>query len=153
MKRLSLFLALLTPVLALAQAATPACIPMVNGYPQGLPVIYQTTRYCHAYWMCNAKNGASGVVEGLSWRRSLSACTTDAVFQVAWPKAMEVHAASAKVGTAHRLWRESVTFGCDDPRVHGENSDRGRMCRERNAVFVANRAIWWSLPTGGEWRQ
>lgn len=154
MKRLILIFALIAPAFAFAQAAPPMCIPMVNGYPQGLPVAHQTTRYCHAFWLCNTKAGDSGTVEGISWRRSTwSSCSTDAVLQVAWPKAMEVQQASAKVGTAHRLWRESVAFGCDDPRIHAEDSDRGRMCRERNAVFVANRDRWWKLPAGGEWRK
>lgn len=153
MKRLLVFVALLICVPAFAQSKPPACIPMVNGYPQGFPVVQQTTRYCHAYWMCNTKAGDSGVVDGVSWPRSLSACTSDAVMLAIWPKAMEVQQASAKVGTAHRLWRENVGFGCDDPRVYGETSVRGEMCRERNAVFVANRSKWWSLPAGGEWRK
>lgn len=143
----------ISPVHAQAQAATPMCIPMVNGYPQGLPVVHPTSRYCHAYWMCNTKAGDAGTVEGVSWPRTMSACTSDAMLLAIWPRAMEVQQASAKVGTAHRLWREGVAFGCDDPRVHAEDSDRGRMCRERNAVFAANRDRWWKLPTGGEWRK
>lgn len=156
LRNLTLFLAglLIVGSYAIGQSSVPMCIPMVNGYPQGLPVVHTTTRYCHAYWLCNTKVGDAGTVEGLSWRRtSWSSCSTDAVLNAAWPKAMEVQQASAKVGTAHRLWREGVAFGCDDPKVHAEDSDRGRMCRERNAVFVANRDRWWKLPAGGEWRK
>lgn len=154
MKRLYLFLALLiAPVLALSQAAPPMCIPTVNGYPMELfPRVHQTSTSCHLYYLCQNKAGTSGEVAGVSWPKSALPCTADAMMAVLWPKALEVQAASAKVGTAHRLWRAGVAFGCDDPRVHGENSDRGRMCRERNSVFVANRASWWTLPAGAEWR-
>lgn len=155
LRNLTLFLcgALLIGSAAIGQSTTPMCIPMVNGYPQGVPVVHSTTRYCHAYWMCHTKDNSAGTVEGISWKRpTWTACSVDAALRTLWTPAMEVQQASAKVGTAHRLWRENVPFGCDDPKIHAEDSDRGRMCRERNAVFKENRDRWWTLPTGAEWR-
>ena len=131
---------------AFGQAAPPRCIPLVNGYPEGLPIVHQTARYCHVYQMCNNKDGTRGWVEGIS---APGTCSQAAIA----PAVAAVHAATAKVGTAHAQWRQTVRFGCNDPKVYSESSDRGTMCRERNAEFAANRERWWPLPAGGEWRK
>lgn len=153
MKRLIFLLVLLAaPLFAHAQASPPMCIPMVNGYPQGLPVVSESVRYCHAYWLCNTKGGEMGLVEGVSWPKRVSACGADAVLRAVWPKAMEVQVASATVGTAHRLWRENIAIDCyDKAALVKASTDTRRMCVERHARLKANKRTWW--PTVTDWEK
>ena len=151
----SILFGLVATVLAstvLAQASPPMCLPMVNGYPQGLPIVSESTRFCHAYWLCNTKGGEMGLVEGVSWPKRISACRADAVLQTVWPKVMEVHAASATVGTAQRLWREAVPIDCYDKAALARASlDTRRMCVERHARLKANKRTWW--PEVKDWEK
>lgn len=148
LRNLTLFLAalLLIGSAAIGQTALPMCIPIVNGYPDGPPVLRQTTAFCHVYQLCNSKDGSVGQVEGISWPRAGQACD----MLKAWPQAMQVHAASAKVTTAHELWRENVKFGCTERAILAEQSSRGRMCRERHVLLRDNKRAWWPHVTDWE---
>lgn len=151
MKRTLIYLAslaVLMPGLAAAQATAPMCIPTVNGYVQGMPIVRESYRYCHVYWLCNNKGGEEGAVEGLSWpKATVAGCTTDAIYKAVWPRALDVHTASAKVGTAHAAWGEKVSFDCYNKAEANKTLDRRRMCVERHTLLKANKRAWWPQVT------
>lgn len=130
---------------AFAQGAStpPMCIPTVNGYVKGLPVVSESTRYCHVYWLCNNKGGEEGAIEGLSWPKRINGCAPDAVLRTLWPKALAVHSASATVTSAHATWKQDVAFDCYNKAEVVKSNERRAMCVERHARLKANKRTWW----------
>lgn len=136
---LSCALALLWPAAALAQSPTgsppplPMCIPMVNGFPAGVPRWEWGDVGEHLFWPCRAKLGApvewfgvSCLHGSCSHRRMGDAIT-------------EITRASAKVATARRLWEQNIQFGYG---VAAEQTPRGALAREWGAILARRKAIW-----------
>lgn len=132
-------LAALLPGAAAAQAAAgsppplPMCIPLVNGYPAGVPRWEWGQVGEHLFWPCRAKLGAPVVWHGISClhgscshRRMGDAIT-------------EITRASAKVSTAKRLWEQNILFGYD---VAAEQSQRGALAREWADTLRRRKAVW-----------
>jgi hypothetical protein len=128
------FVALLTVSPAVAQVKRPACYPLVNGYPEGAPQIIRAQVGIHIYWFCSDIKGSKPKVEGVScvWNR----CSE----WLAGHIITTITRASAKVGTANAFWDEKVEFLCPD--VEQEETERGRLCRERRAILDQNAAAW-----------
>jgi hypothetical protein len=123
---LSILLAL--PALAMAQVEPPACFPLVNGYPQGVPKVIKTDIGTHLFWFCGDVKRTKVEVAGLSCEAGQC---SDAAFAAA---VSAVTRASAKVGTARALWAESVTVDC--------KTDTRPLCVERSSLIEQNRAAW-----------
>lgn len=118
-----------------AQATKPACYPMVNGYPQGLPRVVSGEFGTHIYWLCSDYKGSPPTVNGFSCLKGQCAETVLAGAILA------ITRASARVTTANALWDQHVVFDCTVD-LAGENSPRGDLCWERAAKFVENRTEW-----------
>ena len=136
---LSFVLAVLWPVGALAQLPAssqpplPMCIPMVNGYPAGVPRWEWGDVGEHLFWPCRAKLGAPVEWFGIS-------CLHGSCSHRKMGEAMtEITRASAKVGAARRLWEESITF---DYSVATEQTPRGALAREWGAILARRKSIW-----------
>lgn len=118
-----------------AQATPPPCFPLVNGtHPIG-PRAVLGSHGVHVFWFCSPRSDQMAKEYGFSvplgqaeqWHRLNGAVG-------------EITKASAKVATAQRVYSEAFSFQC--VQVAGEQTARGRMCRERQAVFDANITKW-----------
>jgi len=106
----------------------PACFPLVNGYPVGTPKIIKTEVATHLFWFCGDVKRTKVELTGLS-------CPAGECSESAWSAAVHaVTRASAKVGTAKRLWAANVQINCD--------TDTRPMCVERNALIDRNWEAW-----------
>lgn len=138
--------AMLWPAQAEAQQTTlraslPKCIPLVNGYPLGIQIA-ESDNYLHVYLLCRDRGDTRSYFEGVSCNKQTT-CSYVQFFK----SALTVHYASAKVSTAHSEYRKSVKFDCRD--VVKEQTDRGRMCRERYDILAANLTEWFpQVPAG-----
>lgn len=120
---------------AQAQATKPACYPLVNGYPVGLPHVVTGEYGTHVFWYCSDVKGSAPRSTGFSCLKDRCAAATlsAAIFAVT--------RASARVTTANALWAEHVTFDCT-PALVMEESARGDLCWERATLQAENRAEW-----------
>lgn len=118
-----------------AQATKPACYPLVNGYPVGLPRVVSGEYGTHVFWYCSNSKGAAPHSTGFSCLKDQCAETVLAGAIVA------ITRASARVTTANTLWAEHVAFDCT-PALVMEDSPRGNLCWERAALQAMNRAEW-----------
>lgn len=128
-----------SPAIAQAQpstgAAPPPCFPLVNGTHTLGPRAVLGEHGIHVFWMCSPRVDQAAQEYGFSvplakidqWHE-----LNDAV--------AEISKASAKVGTAQRIYSEKIGYRCVD--VAAERTSRGRMCRERQTVFDANIVKW-----------
>lgn len=128
-------LLMLAAGLAQAQAPRPACYPLINGYPAGVPRVAYGTVGAHVYWQCSDSKGSPPGWYGMSC--SYAVCSSDAVLAGVVSR---ITRASAKVGTANSEWDKAVTFEC--AKVLAEQTARGALCRERAATLRANAAAW-----------
>lgn len=115
-------------------APRPACYPLINGYPVGMPQQRTGTYGVHVFWFCSDSKGGPLRAEGISCLKNL--CSE----ALAGQAMAAVTRASAKVGTANAEWDKHVAFNCPD--VEAEQTPRGNLCRERKAFLEANRAAW-----------
>lgn len=136
---ISLAFIALWPFGALAQSPAgnppplPACIPLVNGFPAGVPRWEWGQVGEHLFQPCRARLGAPVVWYGIS-------CLHGSCKHRLLGEAMtEVTRASAKVTTARRLWEANVLF---DYSVAVEQTPRGALAREWGAILARRKAIW-----------
>lgn len=134
---LLLVLLTLAPLRIAAQAAPPprpACTPLVNGYPVGLPTEAAGALGRHLYWKCRLPKTDELYFYGFSCPHTL--CSPDKLGEA-------IHAitrASARVGVLGALWDANVEFHC--PLVLTEQTTRGALCRERLQILKANAREW-----------
>lgn len=118
-----------------AQAVPPPCFPLVNGnHPIGPRAVLGDVGV-HVFWFCSARSDQPAKEYGFSVPLAQAEqwhLLNDAIAQIT--------KASAKVATAQRLYSEAFNYQC--VQVAKERTARGRMCRERQAVFDANIAKW-----------
>jgi hypothetical protein len=135
MKRILAAILLMVCTAAHAQSTPPPCLPTVNGYPVGEFRYQEAQVGVHVFFMCESKSDGQRMVYTLScpWAK----CSR-AVFSAAL---ISVTRASAKVGTAHALWKEHVAFDCN-PAIRKEQTQRGALCREQAAILLANHKAW-----------
>lgn len=119
---------------ARAQAPRPPCCPLINGYPASLPHIAVGAVGRHIYWACSSSKSAAPLWYGFSCIEA--ECNTT----LAREAAARVTRASAKVGTANAEWDKAVTYTC--AAVVAEQTPRGVLCRERQALLNNNAAGW-----------
>lgn len=118
---------------AASQPQLPMCIPLVNGYPAGVPRWEWGQVGEHLFWPCRAKLGAPVVWFGVSClhgscsHRKLGDAIT------------EITRASAKVATAKRLWEQNIQF---DYSVALEQTPRGALAREWADTLKRRKPIW-----------
>lgn len=139
---LAFALALLLPV-AHAQSGppAPACFPLVNGHPVGMPMVDKRTAAWHVFWLCGDVRKKEVHVTGFSCAKGH--CNERALGMVI----SSVTRASAKVGESKKWWAEFMTVDCDgaaDPRAEVRT-----MCAERASIIEAKRADWKLL--GDAW--
>lgn len=126
---------LLAAGLAQAQAPRPACYPLINGYPAGVPRVEFGQVGTHVYWPCSDSKGAPPTWWGFSCPNA--SCSSTAALSGVISR---ITRASAKVGTANAEWDKAVAYDC--ARVQAEQTARGALCRERAATLRANLAAW-----------
>lgn len=137
---LALLLLVIAPTLARAQEQAPrppgppSCYPFVNGYPVGMPKIYQTTEHWHVFWFCGDRQRTKVTIEGLSCRRGH--CSETAFGMVIH----QITRATAPVRTANDAWAQYVTVNCT--QRWAEDSPDGAMCRDRFEVHRAKMPLW-----------
>lgn len=125
---------LLAPV-AWAQSVLPPCIPLVRGYPVGVPKIVTGDVGLHIFQYCSDSKGAKPQPFGLS-------CIKRQCSEQAMGAAIEaVTRASAKVGTAREHWDRHIKFDCTED-VRSEQTERGALCRERWGILLKNHRDW-----------
>lgn len=141
---IALIALVLLPAIARAQQAqdagapppnSPPCYPFVNGYPVGMPKIYQTSDYWHVFWFCGDRQHTQVSVEGFSCR--YSHCSESTFGQVIH----QITRATAPVRTANTAWADHVAVNCS--ARYWEQSPDGAMYRDRRAVSLTKRALWF----------
>lgn len=120
-------IALLLFFAPMAQAQTPPpCYPMINGVHTEPPAYMIGEVGRHVFWFCSPRGGPS-VVHGFS---CLHGSCSKAALHAAHNTILQ---ATAKVTTANNLWAQSMQFDCD--LVKAEDTPRGKLCRERDAML------------------
>jgi predicted RNA-binding Zn-ribbon protein involved in translation (DUF1610 family) len=117
-----------------AQSTPPPCMYLVNGHPVGQVRYKAEAVGIHVYQMCSDSKGSPPLVYGFSC--PYAKCSEAVLFAAM----ATITRASAKVTTAHTLWKQYIEFDC--PNVYKEDSPRGRLCRERNLTYLANYKAW-----------
>ncbi len=126
MKRFFLALLLLICTTAHAQVERPPCYPLVNGVHTSAPRHFIGEQGQHVFWFCSARGGTSlaygfSCLHGQCSMAALHAAHTT------------ILAATAKVTAANSQWDAHMQFHC--PAVLAEQTDRGRLCREREGFL------------------
>lgn len=121
----------------------PACYPMVNGYPVGLPHVVNGNLGIHTYWACSDAKGATPEVYGFFCPHAQ--CSSIVMSGVI----TSITRATARVGTANAAWDEHIKFHCNGESAK-EQSDTGRLCLEWLNILHSPLSAAWraSLPKG-----
>lgn len=109
-----------------AWAERPPCYPLINGVHTLAPRHFIGEQGQHVFWACSPRGGEARVY-GFS---CLHGQCSMAALHAAHTTILQ---ATAKVATANAVWDASIQFDCLD--VIGEDSPRGRLCRERDAFL------------------
>lgn len=120
-------IALLPLIVPPVQAQTPpACYPLINGVHASAPRHMNGEIGQHVFWFCSPRGGPT-MHYGFS---CLHGQCSSVALHAAHTAIMQ---ASAKVATANAMWEANIQFDCQV--VRAEQTPRGRLCREREAML------------------
>jgi len=111
-----------------AQVVLPPCIPGITGKSAAfIPEYKEGTVANHLYWKCLDPKDAKERVYGMS-------CLKEVCSKETFAQAIKtVTAATSKVTTAKRLYKESAIRDCTTA-AEKEDTPFGKMCAERTAL-------------------
>lgn len=124
--RILLFVLCLAFGVAHAQSAPPPCFPLINGTHGIAPRLLTGQVGQHVFWFCSPRGGPP-LAYGFSCVHGQ--CSYSAL-QTAHNAILR---SSAKLGAAQAAYREHIQFECPD--VMREPTQRGELCRERDALL------------------
>lgn len=117
------------------QTPPPPCYPLINGVHPIAPRHIVGEQGQHVFWFCSVRGGP--VQEhGFSCRHGQ--CSMQALQAVQ----QAIIGATAKVTAANAAWAQHVTYSCGDPVILAEQTPRGELCRERQALLQAYVPLW-----------
>jgi len=108
-----------------AQPAPP-CYPLINGTHVSAPRHMNGEVGQHIFWFCSPRGGQA-MAYGFSCLHG--SCSMAALHSAH----STIIQSTAKVTTANNLWAQSMQFDCD--LVKAEDTPRGKLCRERDAML------------------
>ena len=119
-------IACLLLICSTAYAERPPCYPLINGVHTSAPRHMTGEVGQHVFWFCSARGGPASAYGFSCLHGSCSMAALHAAHKT-------ILQATAKVSTANALWDSSMQFHCPD--VRAEDSPRGKLCRERDAML------------------
>lgn len=148
-----LLLAACIPSLSFAAAETPPCVPYFSMFTDqretpNTSLKQKQGKYAlHAYFWCSNEVGISKSY-GVVCSTEVNSCTAAMVSAgiQAFLDAVD------KKSHYKAVWAANVEYDCDVPEVTNLTTWPGRMCREHNRIFKANKAQWEAGIIAPEWR-
>ena len=120
---------------ASAQTEAPSCYPFINGVHVMAPRHVWGEVGQHVYWACSSRGGTA-YIYGFSCRHG------ECSMQALRAAQQAIIAATAKVTAANAEWAKAVTYSCNSAAILAEQTPRGELCRERQALMQAHAPQW-----------